>query len=163
MLNWLINKAKKTPYFHLEGYMNRWWLVPYAYEGSQTEIGCGIVSWYKRPIARILQKLGIAIRIHEILRSDEDRDPHDHPWWYVSLVLKGEYYEYRYTTSRKVISVKRRGTGSVVFRKATSLHYLQLPKEGAACTTLFITGRKSNSWGFLTRKGKVGYRDYLGL
>lgn len=33
------------------------------------------------------------IRIHEILRSDEDRDMHDHPYDFVSIMLKGGYIE----------------------------------------------------------------------
>ena len=23
--NWVVNRAKRTPYLHLDGYMNRWW------------------------------------------------------------------------------------------------------------------------------------------
>ena len=29
MVSWLIRRAQRTPYFHLAGYMERWWLVPY--------------------------------------------------------------------------------------------------------------------------------------
>lgn len=33
------------------------------------------------------------VRIHEILRSDEDRDLHDHPYDFVTFMLKGGYIE----------------------------------------------------------------------
>src|SRR5574341_1517991 len=29
-VDWLIERAKRTPYWHLDGYMERYWLVPYS-------------------------------------------------------------------------------------------------------------------------------------
>lgn len=55
--DYLIARSAKTPYFHLEGYMERFWLLPYG--------------WYV-----------IAARVHHILKSDDDRAFHDHPWPY---------------------------------------------------------------------------------
>jgi hypothetical protein len=33
------------------------------------------------------------IFVHHIMRSDDDPDPHDHPWWFFTLVLRGGYYD----------------------------------------------------------------------
>lgn len=40
------------------------------------------------------------IFIHKIARSDDDPDPHDHPWNFLSLILKGGYVDqsYAFTT-----------------------------------------------------------------
>lgn len=138
--NWLIARAKRTPYFHLLGYMNRWWLIPY-------------------------NRFFPAVRVHEILRSDLGRDFHDHPWAYASVILKGGYWEVKpvYGPSNIYLGETRKwyGPGSVIFRKAQSWHRLELP-EGQVATTLFITGRYVQRWGFLIFRGyKVDYRDYL--
>lgn len=171
--DYLIARAKRTPYFHLTGYMNRWWLVPYTYAGSAglPGDGTGAVSW-RRPVAKLLQMLGVAVRVHEILRSDIGRDPHDHPWSYLTIVLKGGYVEERYDVEGQLVSARWHGPGSVLFRRAGDLHKLRLPRTeptgelGAyaefTATTLFITGRYRQRWGFQTATGKVPHDLYRG-
>ena len=116
----LIARAMRTPYIHLEGYMNRWWLIPY-------------------------NRFGIAVRIHEILRSDADRDLHDHPWWYVTIILRGGYWE------------------------RTEDYGWPIERDLRHCWTLFITGPKRKDhvpehscWGFLVEGEKVPADVYLG-
>src|SRR5574341_1477204 len=77
-VEWLIERAKRTPYYHLDGYMERFWLVPYrsvvfrethrstnVTPGSIDSFsigssdGTGSVTW-RRPIARLLQICGVA-------------------------------------------------------------------------------------------------------
>lgn len=187
--NKLVARAKRTPYHDLDGYMKRWWLVPYnvviertlpldmathvhrntlphdavVHPESMTYTttdGTGLVSWRKRPITRLIQTCNIAARIHEILRSDLGREPHDHPWWYLTIVFLGGYWEERYDAAGNLISTKWHGPGSVIFRRANSWHKLILP-EGQTATTLFITGRKSQTWGFNVKGTKVPYHEYL--
>lgn len=146
-VDWLIARAKRTPYSHLPGYMLRWWLVPY---------GTG--------------PFGVSARIHEILRSDDDRHFHDHPWWYVTIILRGGYWEVTpaiielwrgHWVNIGVVKREWRGPGTVLFRRAKTWHRLEIP-EGQTCTTLFITGPYSNAWGFLVDGEKVHHDDYLG-
>lgn len=163
MIDWLIARAKRTPYYDLTGYMERFWLVPYAevikrWDTGTTD-GTGPVSW-RRPFARLAQLLGIAARVHHILRSDTGRDPHDHPWSYLTIVLRGGYYEKRYDADGELISIKWHGPGSIMWRPANSWHMLVVP-EGETAWTLFITGRKAHTWGFNVAGAKVPYRDYL--
>jgi hypothetical protein len=66
----LIGRAKRTPYEHLADYMQRFWVR----EHNEA-------------------KSNIAARVHNIKRSDYDRALHDHPWWNISFVLKGGYWE----------------------------------------------------------------------
>lgn len=183
LVNHLIERAKRTPYFHLDGYMNRWWLVPYervekykpilqfsnGYAQIEGDTGTGPVDPWRRPIARLLQKRGIAARIHEILRSDRGRHPHNHPWWYITIILRGWYTEIRYDDKGNVTSRKLHGPGSILFRPAGSWHMLKLinfssdpsaPDEPV--TTLFITGRKSQSWGYNVDGAQVNHLDYDG-
>ena len=126
-VDWLIERAKRTPYFHLDGYMNRYWLLPY---GRQV----------------------IAARIHQILRSDIDRFYHDHPWSYVSVILRGGYWEVTpmFNSSGIYIGDVRKwyGAGSVIFRPAKTWHRLEV-REGETVWTLFITGKYRQKWGYL--------------
>jgi hypothetical protein len=135
----------------------------------------------------------IAIRAHTILRSDSDRHLHDHPSWSLSVVLDGGYWEVFEptdwaqsvpTTYRCVLQgiacgdfdpndrldrqylarfgIFWRGPGAVVFRRANCFHRLILP-QGTIARSIFVMGKKSNSWGFKTPEGKVYWRTYLRL
>jgi hypothetical protein len=42
----------------------------------------------------ILEIAGWSLKLHRFHRSDEDRDLHDHPWTFWSLILLGGYYEW---------------------------------------------------------------------
>ena len=180
LVDWLINRAMRTPYFHLPGYMERYWLVPYnvviereisvpfghasvgaRYVYKDTD-GTGPVNPWRRPFARLLQKLGIAVRIHHILRSDQGRDPHDHPWPFVTVILRGGYFEHRFDQDGAWAGIKWYGAGSILFRRAKDFHILELP-PGKTAWTLFITGPKQQTWGFKPVHGpKIPYYQYKG-
>lgn len=139
--DWLIRRAMRTPYEHIGNYMQRFWLIPYgtkwAFDG--------------------------AARIHCILRSDDDRAFHDHPWPYISLILRGEYVEVTPVFESGIYVGEHRtayGPGSLIFRKAKSWHRLEVEK-GKVVWTLFITLPYQQRWGFLTNpEHKVYWKDY---
>lgn len=123
---------------HLPGYMLRYWI------------------FLKR------RKDGIQIRLHNILTSDHDRHLHDHPWWYITIILSGGYIEVTEIPDKNFGIVYKRkwyGTGSILFRKATHLHRLIVP-DGTPTWTLFICGPKSRDWGFITADGWIKWDVY---
>jgi hypothetical protein len=168
--DYLIRRAKRTPYFHLRDgdYMRRWWLVPYLQRKYRTEgtklvvDGTGPVSFWRRPIAWVIQRCGLAIRVHEIMDSDRHRHPHNHPWWYVTIIMDGWYWEDRYAPDGRHLGGQFHGPGHILFRRANSFHSLTLPggPHGSKVTTLFITGTKSQPWGFVTEEGFVPHMTY---
>lgn len=107
------------------------------------------------------------VRVHYIVRPDQDRHLHDHPWNWASLVLSGGYIEavpeelQPCFGAKDIESVKyrQREAGSFCLRRATDRHRIASVVPGTF--TLFITGTKINWWGFITPGGKVYYRDYL--
>ena len=162
----LIQYAKNKPYAHIGDYMERYWIVPYA--DPQAGDGCGLVSKWRRPFARTLQEIAIAIRVHCIKRSDSDRAVHDHPWWFLTIILFGRYIEVRpmYDRSGMYLGMQHTeyGPGSVLFRRAGDLHRLVLPNNGGHVWTLFITGPKQQRWGFVKNEKldrKTYYRAYF--
>ncbi len=167
---WIVYRAKRlivrsllTPYDHLDGYMERYWIVPNRRPSVGT--GCGPVKFTKRPLAWILQKFDIAIRAHRILKSDLDRAYHDHPWHFLSIIVEGGYTEVTpiIDASGLYIGDKRTEyrTGDILFRKDKQLHRLEL---AAPVWTLFITGPWRQHWGFFPNieTHKVYWRDYNG-
>ena len=98
------------------------------------------------------------IRVHNILRSDHDRHMHDHPWDFASLILSGYYVEHNPDRSNSPNVFRR---FSVVRHKAEDLHRLEL--TDGPVWTLVITGPKRKSWGFMTERGMVPWRRYLGI
>lgn len=112
---------------------------------------------------RLLGKDGILGRnlmVHRIVRPDEDRAPHDHPWSFVSLVLRGGYLEQRQNSSGSVWWVRWRRPGSIAWRRATDLHRIHTI-GGPEAWTLVATGPRVRSWGFQTVNGWVDHRAYF--
>lgn len=150
--SWLVDRivarAKRTPYFHLPGYMERYWLF---------------------------QTRWLSCRLHVILRSDDDRALHDHPWDYATVILRGGYVEVTrdpdawpltsWVRSHWDSALQRRdwiAPGRVLFRRAESLHRLEIP-NGQACLTLFFMRPPRRTWGFMTPTGWVQWQDYENL
>jgi hypothetical protein len=170
-VNWIIARAKKTPYVHLRDgaytYMERYWLVPYRNKSDYTgSDGTGWVRFYKRPLAFLLQCLGIAVRVHCIRRSDEGRDFHNHPWPFITCILRGGYIEHRPVFDKSGFYLRTEspffGPGTINIRRSNFFHRLelparypltrafnnQIPMQEQEVWTLFITGWKMRVWGF---------------
>jgi hypothetical protein len=106
---------------------------------------------------RAVQTPWFGIYLHWIYLPDRDRDPHDHPWPFVSWVLRGGYTETVYTDrdtcagyERSRWSAHRVGT-----EVAHSIDTLR-PRT----VTLVLVGRRCREWGFWTAKGWVHWRSY---
>jgi len=77
------------------------------------------------------------ILIHKILKSDLG-DLHDHYWSYITIILKGGYWE----TNKK--GTFWRGPGYIGFRKALDRHSLKIPQGKSAWTLLFVGPNKGS-------------------
>jgi len=159
VLSWVASKlmsiAAKHPYrhlFHADGrpYMKRYWLL---------KVGRG------EEVDGELMPRWLGIRLHVICSSDDDRVFHDHPWWFVTLLLAGGFYEHRpinpsdWDWTREQ-DIRWHGAGSLLFRKAEHWHRLSLP-EGHRAVTLFIHGPRAQSWGFLFKGRKMPWREFV--
>jgi len=121
-------------------YLRRWWLLP------------------RNPLFNIY--------LHQIIRSDQDRELHCHPWWNLSIILRGLYYE-RMPLDRKQSAEldedccidKLRAPMDVVIRRGGDRHRLIV--DGAPCWSLFITGPRYRTWGFHCRKGFVPWFRFV--
>lgn len=105
------------------------------------------------------------IYIHEILKSDEDRALHDHPWPFVSFILRGGYVEHRPAGARWC------WPGRVIVHRAADLHRIELRKIMSGiygyvlpveipAWTLVLCGPKCRKWGFMTPLGWLDADEY---
>jgi hypothetical protein len=113
---------------------------------------------------RLVQTPWFGIYLHKIAMPDKDRDLHDHPWSFVSVVLRGGYDEKlknRYGFAG-CDGIHKRGWLSIAFRRATDAHRI-LSLSRTPTWTLVFVGVRRRSWGFYTDKGYVDWRSYLGV
>lgn len=159
--DWLIERAHRTPYTNItsrdssDTYMVRLWLFnPYPRESDAAGWELWDRSW-RRHLP--------SIRVHHILRPDDDQHAHDHPWNARTIVLRNGYEEERPVSARdeaRTVFWRARGyTGRLLFGQ---YHRISHVPEGGVWT-LFITWKKRGTWGFLVDGAKVPWRKYLGL
>lgn len=101
--------------------------------------------WLGRPecpyVRRWLLWLGaFSVRIHHFVASDDPRALHDHPWWYLTVILKGGYTD---VTDSGGVHLR---APAVAFRHASHRHTVQIDPGGV--WTLLITGPQLRYWGF---------------
>lgn len=157
---WLIRRAMRTPYVHITGpdgsvYMERYWLFnPYPQESA------GHRPWWQFPIS---------VRLHHILRKDDDGHLHDHPWNARTVILRGTYGEIRLVRPYRALwdfTLCERGyerkAGNTAVLRFGEFHRITQVSDGGVWT-MFITGRKRGTWGFLVEGAKIPWREYLGM
>lgn len=134
---WFTKKVQTQPDFvigpHDDPYMHRWYVIP--------------------------KNRFFNIYLHEFWRSDEPRALHDHPWWSLSVLLRGYLYD---VTEDDVCLYE---WGSIKFRFANEAHRIVFgsafyPPSRGRTISLFITGPRIREWGFLCPKGWVHWKDF---
>lgn len=114
-----------------------------------------MLRWYIMPRNRWCN-----VYLHKIVRDDDDRALHDHPWASVSLLLNGDYYEITPCGGKRLYRA-----GSVIFRGAKYTHRLECScdhfGDPLPCWTLFITGPKVREWGFHCPSGWVRWQKFV--
>lgn len=97
------------------------------------------------------------IYLHQFQGDDDDRALHDHPWWSLSLMLRGVLFEETIRAGGvhrwRVIT-----TGQLRFRFARFAHRLKIEEDPREFPmTLFITGPRFRRWGFHCPNGWVDF------
>lgn len=109
---------------------------------------------------RVLVTPWFSIYLHHIHRADQNA-PHDHPWWFSSLVLTGRYREIVYPDKKNFSRCYSREHGrfswhSMSVSSAHEILFVEKP-----LWTLVITGPAVNtSWGFYPGGKFVPWHEY---
>lgn len=144
----LIEQSILTPYFHLDGYIQRYWLTPNPKDDpTQT----------------------LSARLHLIERADLEEHMHDHPAGNISVILDNGYVERMPKSQDQDPALDAteyvdhiRKPGDLVHRKATDRHKIvSLLDPSKPAITVFVMSQWQQDWGFYTPTGKVHWREYL--
>ena len=114
------------------------------------------------------------IYLHHIMRSDDDRALHDHPWKFTSLMLAGMYEEvtpYKDQNVENIFDVfydkcysgplvkERIHAPAIIRHKAEDRHRLIL-RPGHTVWTLVFASEREREWGFWMRGKFVPWREF---
>ena len=114
------------------------------------------------------------VMLHRMEAPDPGVDLHDHPWWFVSIVLWGGYTEQR-ADSRIAPHLARMADqfpetctrGAITERRAGSARSMRLDEchtitalHRRTCWTLVIRGPRRRAWGFFLPTGYVSEPVY---
>lgn len=123
----------------------------------------------------------VNLYLHQFLASDDDRALHDHPWAFLSWILKGQYFEHTPANwDPQETHVKLRKRWSFAYRPADWIHRIELDFDPEYCEhdvlshdgnnyhvvkypylvkhekpvwTLILTGPRKRAWGFHCESG----------
>lgn len=101
-----------------------------------------------------------SIYLHQIIRDDDDRALHDHPWDSTSIVLSGVMREILQETNNNRVS-QILEAGDIVARSAEDAHRLEV--VSGPVWTLFITGQRKREWGFYCPQGWRHWKDFVDI
>jgi hypothetical protein len=106
--------------------------------------------------------------LHEVFRSDDDLDPHDHPWVWGTLILWGGYVDELWEvpadgSPRRIKDHEVMKPGTWRRRAPGHLHRLRLfPWRKKPTWTLVFIGPRKQPWGFQTADvGWMPFEQYM--
>lgn len=100
---------------------------------------------------RIVQTPWAAVYLHKIILDDLGRPLHDHPWAFLSVILKGWYREEFKSSPDAESTYHKWGRWSAHRMPLRAFHGITQVGEGT--WTLVLTGPRRQVWGFLTPEG----------
>ena len=105
-----------------------------------------------------------SVKLHWIHKPDPDRDLHDHPWVFVSFILRGGYVEYE---SKNPSQEKGKPKSITCFNYKNKITAHRIAEVVPNTLTLVISGPKDRvkSWGFYDAETLefTHHKDYEGV
>lgn len=116
---------------------------------------------------RLVQTPWFGVYLHKINRPDHDRDLHDHPWDFRTLVLKGGYVEDwepgSYTArlaARSDIHHRRTWSPGSFHRMGLTEYHSIRELFRIPTWTFVVVGKRHVQWGYMTEYGWVEADEY---
>jgi hypothetical protein len=109
---------------------------------------------------RLLQTPWFSVLIHHIQQNDLDRAPHDHPWPFASLILRGSYRELLWEDPARFDYPRTRIRRRFSLRAVKLSQAHQITELHGEVWTLVVTGRHQGTWRFWTPVGPIDWREY---
>lgn len=143
----------------------------YTFDVGRKRFGVSHSTIYRHDGVKYLERwilwFGFTVRLHRFWASDDDRAPHDHPWWFVTFPLSPYWEQVEHGA---VINGRAYPNGVSRFVEAFRFHYRPaeyrhivtlLPGREGKTWTLCISGPYQRSWGFWPKPDKfVPWRQW---
>ncbi len=97
----------------------------------------------------------VHIRLHDILCKDRSPYLHNHPFYYISIVLNGGYSE-QILRNGSIQEIKH-GIGSIIYRKPNDFH--RIKEINGPTKTLFLTFKVKMNWS-LKKNHDLGLENF---
>lgn len=107
---------------------------------------------------RIIQTPWFGVYLHRFDGPDSRDTLHDHPWPFVSVILRGGYVEYRLYPEHGGLPhhVRRLNV-----KRASDTHYIER-LDRTPSYSLMLVGRRQREWGYVDRDGTwTKYDEHL--
>jgi hypothetical protein len=153
-------------------YLKRYFLVKNTFDPDRS---AGVHREPRLSLTWHRKSNGVQLYLHHILRSDADRELHDHPWNFLAIMLWRGYTE---ETQPECASCRaagrpqgdciapsdhalsRKRPGMVLFRRAEHRHRVLLVNDRPAWSLVF-TSAKRRSWGFWREGAFIPWRLFV--
>lgn len=98
----------------------------------------------------------IELRLHKFMRGDDDRAPHDHPWWFITFPFKS-YTELVAVPAQNGYFEDDQDYWCYLTRtvkawrfhfRSSALKHIVISAPNMPFWTFVIAGRKTKDWGF---------------
>jgi hypothetical protein len=102
---------------------------------------------------------GFTLRLHKFHRGDDDRAPHDHPWWFITFPFRSyeEVVPEGGVLMHRVVKAFR-----FHYRPATYQHIVKMPPGAKPFFTFVISGQRSRGWGFWPSPTQfIDYKEWV--
>lgn len=101
--------------------------------------------------------------LHHIVDADPGKDLHDHPWSFISIVLRGKYEEAWSTTTNACTPMagrhKRTWRWLSIHRMPLTIAH-RITRAEPRTWTLVLRGPTRRVWGFYMPTGRVEWTEY---
>jgi hypothetical protein len=113
---------------------------------------------------RIIQTPWFGVYLHDIYEPDADREPHNHPWPFLSFILRGFYTERFYPQPYADLEEWRDRTWKrFTWHRMDRDSAHRIVEAAPGLKTLIICGRRhASGWGFYTDDGYVPWHEHKG-
>lgn len=104
---------------------------------------------------------GWSIKLHEILRPDDDRCEHDHPWFMLRVILWGGYTEQRNGRTVDLLPWRPWAPWRIYPCRSGTFRHRILHLHGRSSWTIALCGPAVREWGFFTLTRWVPWREFI--
>lgn len=114
----------------------------------------------------------ISFKIHAILRADGDRCVHDHPWWFIRIILAGGYTEVYENRKGQLVTQELKvwrpwAPWRIYWCPRDFKHRITKITNGMVSWSFVISGPHWQEWGFFVKRNgvqqKMHYKEFCAM